>query len=350
MLGAEPAQLAFLHGLPPADLRAFREQTVAALFDSAPDMLHRIARATKLVPAAVAAVISQRALGPRLSAAVAGRLEPARAGDIISKLPVSFTAASCGHLDPRRIRGIVDRLEEDLVVRVAVALAENGDHLTMGRFVGHLRPTALKRAIDLIDDVSILRTGYLIDHPERIDDILELLPAERLAAVIRTAADEALWPQALAVAGMAGERRRGEIAALAVRQGEERLASLVHAVQDQGLWDALLPVVALLGDEDRRTVARLPVLQEGDVLRDVVAAVVAAGLWAPFLPLVRELPEPARKVVADAAGELPDAELEAMAHEVEKQDLWEPVMELLELMEDAPKERIFALPFFQQAS
>ncbi|WP_419996919.1 hypothetical protein [Streptomyces boninensis] len=305
LLGTEPQQLAFLQPLPDADLRAFREQTAAALFDSAPDMLDRIAKATKLVPAAVAAVISQKALGPRLSAAVAGRLEPARAGDIISKLPVSFTAASCGYLDPRRIRGIVDRLEEDLVVRVAVALAENGDYLTMGRFVGHLRPTALKRAIELIDDISILRTGYVIDHPERIDDILQLLSAERLASVIRTAADQDRWPEALAVATMAGEGWRKEI-------------------------------------------ARLPVLREGAVLRGAVTAVVAAGLWAPFLPLVTEIPEDGRKVVADAAGELPDDELEAMAREVEKQDLWDPVMELVELMEDGPKERIFALPFFQQ--
>ncbi|MFD7016602.1 hypothetical protein [Streptomyces sp. NPDC059928] len=48
-------------------------------------MLDRIARATKPVPAGVATA-SQKAVGPRLAAAVAGKLEPARAAE--SLLPL----------------------------------------------------------------------------------------------------------------------------------------------------------------------------------------------------------------------------------------------------------------------
>ncbi|MDG4861799.1 hypothetical protein P8605_27030, partial [Streptomyces sp. T-3] len=70
LLNADAAQFAFLQDLPVDDVRSFREQIVAALFDRAPDMLDRIAAATKLVPAGVAAAISQKALGPRLAAAV----------------------------------------------------------------------------------------------------------------------------------------------------------------------------------------------------------------------------------------------------------------------------------------
>ncbi|UGY90818.1 hypothetical protein [Streptomyces gobiensis] len=342
----DPEELAFLRTLPAGELRRFREQTAAALHDRAPDLLDRIARATKLVPTAVAAAISQKALGPQLAAAVAGRLEPARAADIIDKLPVSFTAQACAHLDPRRIQDIVDRLDEDLVVRIAVTLAERADHLTMGRFVGHLRDAALERIITLIDDPAILRIGYFIDTPERLDPVLALLGSERLESLIGSAAD-GLWPEALAVAAMASGERRAEIAALAAHQPEPRLDSLVRAAHEQDLWESLLPLVALLNDDDRRTVAVLPALRDESVLGEIVRAVATTGLWAEFLPLAQLLPEPSRHSVAAAAGRLPDTDLAAMALEVAKQDLWDAVIPLVELMDDPTKERIFALPAFQ---
>ncbi|KOT78673.1 hypothetical protein ADK70_33555 [Streptomyces rimosus subsp. pseudoverticillatus] len=347
LLDVLPEQLDFLHGLPAEDVRQLRARTVDALYDDVPDMLDRIAAATKLVPAGVAAAISQKALGPRLAASVAGRLEPARAADIIEKLPVAFTAESCGHLDPRRIAAVVDRLDEDLVVRIAVALAERGDHLTMGRFVGHLREGALRRVLQLIDDGVVLRVGFFIDMPERLDAILDLMGEERLASVVAAAGD-GLWPEALAVAGLAGPERRARMAALAARQDPVRLDGLVRTAHEQGLWEALLPLVALLSEEDRRAVAALPSLRDAEVLGGVVRAVVATGLWAEFLPLVGVLPPESRKAVADAAGELPDAELDAMVLDVEKRDLWDAVLPLVELMDEPAKERVFALPAFQE--
>ncbi|WP_069884656.1 hypothetical protein [Streptomyces luteocolor] len=347
LLDVEPDALVFLQALPVDDVRRFRAQSVAALFDRAPDMLDRIAAATRLVPAGVAAAISQKALGPRLAAAVAGRLEPARAADIIEKLPVPFTAESCAHLDPRRIKGIVDRLDENLLVRVAVALAERGDHLTMGRFVGHLPDAALRRILPQVDDAAVLRTGFAIDDPERLGHLIDLMGAERLASVIASAAADGLWPEALAVAGMVTGEQRGRIASLAAAQPRDRLDSLVTTVAEQDLWESLLPLVALLGEQERRTVAELPSLRGADVLGGVVRAVVATGLWAEFLPLVDALPAASRKAVADTAGALPAPDLDALAREVDKQDLWELVMPLVELMDDDAKTRIFALPAFQ---
>jgi hypothetical protein len=60
------------------------------------------------------------------------------------------------------------------------------------------------------------------------------------------------------------------------------------------------------------------------------------------------LPEESRKVVADAAGGLPAGDLDALALEVDKRDLWELVMPLVELMDDEAKTRIFELPAFQE--
>ncbi|WP_234334495.1 hypothetical protein [Streptomyces sp. NRRL B-1347] len=349
LLDVDPDDLAFLGELPADDVRRLRADCVAALYDRSPEMLDRIASATKLVPAGVAAAISQKALGPRLAAAVAGRLEPARAADIIEKLPVAFTAESCGHLDPRRISGIVDRLDEGLVVRISLELAGREDHLTMGRFVGHLRDSALGRILPQVDDAAVLRTGFLVDDPEHLGRIVELMGEERLATVIASAATEGLWPEALAVAGMVTGEQRGRIASLAAAQPAERLDALVTTVAAQGLWESLLPLVALLSEEERRAVAALPALREPGVLEGIVPAVVSTGLWAEFLPLVEVLPEPSRQVVAERAGALADEDLDALAREVDKRDLWGLVLPLVELMSDEAKTRIFALPSFRDA-
>ncbi|MEV7524472.1 hypothetical protein [Streptomyces sp. NPDC091371] len=341
------AELGFLGALPGEDVRRFREQVSAVLNDGAPEMLDRIAAATKLVPAGVAAAISQKALGPRLAAAVAGRLEPSRAADIIAKLPVSFTAEACGHLDPRKIAGIVDRLDEGLVVRIAVALAERHDHLTMGRFVGHMRDQVLGRILEQVGDTDVLRAGFYVDLPERLPRILELMGDDRLGSVVRAAAAEGLWEEALGVAAMVGGEQRLRIAQLTARLAADELGTLVRAAHEQGLWEALLPLVALLGEGDRLAVAGLPALRDAEVLTGVVGAVVGTGLWGEFLPLVGVLPAEARKVVADAAAGLGDAELEGLLREVDKQDLWELVLPLVELMDDAGKQRIFDLPAFQ---
>lgn len=196
-------------------------------------MLDRIAALTKLLPAGVAADIAQKALGPRLAAALAGRLEPARAADIIDRLPASFTARCCHHLDPRRIAGIMSRLDDDIVVRIALVLAERGDHLTMGRFVGHLRDSALVRILPRLDDATMLRTGFVIDHPERLGHIVELMGEERVSSVIASAAEEALWPEAIAVAGMVTGEPRAWIASLTAAQPEPRLDSLVRTTAEQ---------------------------------------------------------------------------------------------------------------------
>ncbi|MEU8888220.1 hypothetical protein [Streptomyces sp. NPDC048442] len=349
-LGEDPDRLAFLYALPSADVRKLREQTAAALFDGQPEMLDRIAKATKLVPAGVAAALSQKALGPRLAAAVAGRLEPHRAADIIEKLPVPFTAESCPHLDPRRIAGIVDSLDENLLVRIAVALAERGDHLTMGRFVGDIRDSALERILPQISDSLVLRTGVVVDRPERLGQIIELMGEERLAKVIASASASGLWPEALTVAGMVTGEQRTRIAQLAAAQPPEALDSLVRATAEKDLWESLLPLVALLDEKERRAVAGLPSLRSPEVLAQVVRAVVATGLWGEFLPLVEVLPDDSRKVVADAAGALAAPELDALAREVGRHDLWELVLPLVELMNDEAKQRIFELPAFQEQS
>ncbi|MFS8203035.1 hypothetical protein ACLVWQ_30645 [Streptomyces sp. CWNU-52B] len=344
LLDVEPQQLTYLVELSADDVRLFREQVVTALFGGDPELLDRIAAMTKLLPAGVAAGIAQKALGPRLAAALAGRLEPARAAEIIDRLPAEFTARCCHHVDPRRIAGIMGLLDDDIVVRIALVLAERGDHLTMGRFVGHLRESALRSVLPRLDETTLLRTGFVIDHPEQIGPIVGLLDDERIGSVIAAADDHGLWPEAMAVAGMASGEQRARIAALTAAQPEARLDSLIRATSEEGLWESLLPIVSLLGEGELRAVAALPALRDPAVLDGLVAGVVATGLWGDFLPMVRVLPPTARRIVAKVAGALDDAGLDALARGIDEEGLWELAAPLVELMDGPTRRRLTELP------
>ncbi|MDF3287691.1 hypothetical protein [Streptomyces silvisoli] len=126
----------------------------------------------------------------------------------------------------------MQRLDEDLLVRIAVALAERGDDVTMGRFVGHLPDAALRRILGLVDASVVLRVGFLIDQPQRVDSVIELMGTERLAA------------------------------AITARQAPEHLDSLVRAAHEQNLWEAVLPRVELMDDPAKERVLALPAFQE----------------------------------------------------------------------------------------
>ncbi|MFD9338977.1 hypothetical protein ACFWBF_31995 [Streptomyces sp. NPDC060028] len=89
----------------------------------------------------------------------------------------------------------MDRLDEGLVVRIAVVLAERGDHLTMGRFVGHMRDRVLGRILEQVGDTAVLRAGFYVDLPERLPRILELMGDDRLGSLVRAAAADGLWEE-----------------------------------------------------------------------------------------------------------------------------------------------------------
>ena len=90
VVGAEPEDLSYLQDVAPQDLRDLREQVTVAMFEADRQLLQRVAAATKLIPAKLAAVIGERAFGPLLCARLTGLLEPSRAVDI-----------NAGERDPR---------------------------------------------------------------------------------------------------------------------------------------------------------------------------------------------------------------------------------------------------------
>ncbi|GAA2981541.1 hypothetical protein [Actinokineospora diospyrosa] len=192
LLGEPVSRFDYLVGLSAEDIRAIRTRATEVLFGGNKALFDRIALASRLVPAALTAAIAQRTFGPLLSARVASALDPTRAIDLVSRLPVTFLADVAAELDPRRIAPVLAVLPVDKVIQVGTELANRQDHITMGRFVGDLPAPTLRALVTSLDEESLLHTAIYTDNPARLPDLFALIPDTRLPAVATTIASTAL--------------------------------------------------------------------------------------------------------------------------------------------------------------
>jgi hypothetical protein len=308
LLDVKETDLAYLADASAADLRDFRATTTDRLFDGAPG-LARAAAAGRLIPSRLVATIAQRAFGAVLCARAAGGADPAKAIDVAGHLPPDFLADVAIHLDPRRVAAIIAGVPTELVVPVAQELERRGEVVTMGRFLAFVPDHAIAAAIGALRDETMLRTAFVLEHKDRLDHAIGLLPPERLPEIIRTASELDLWSEALDLLHYVSDERKGPIADLIAELPPEVVTQLVAAVSADGLWSSLLPVVRVMSPDARLAVAGMAAFHDPAVLADILDSATADGLWPDLVPLVDALPPEVLSLVAQAVTDLPDERL-----------------------------------------
>ncbi len=208
MLGVEPEHLAYLETVAAEDLRRFREQLTELFFDSDAGALRRLAGASRILPTAAIAKIAEGAFGAMLAARIAALLEPDRAADVAAKLPTGFLAEVATHLDPRRAAPVLARIPPERIAEVARELVDRGEHVTLGRFVGHLPDRSLALALREMDDLTLLRVAFVLEDLSAIDHVLGLIDEARLSSLLDAAVGTELWPDVLELVGDADEPLR----------------------------------------------------------------------------------------------------------------------------------------------
>lgn len=339
VLATDPEEIAYLERATPEDLRALREQATDALFEGDRDRLFKLALASRIIPSPIGAKIAHWALGPLLSARVTGLLDPSKAVDLAKRLPAGFLADVAIDLDPRRAREVIERLPAEQVAEIAGELARRDEEVTMGRFVGYLDDEALGAAMAKIDDGSLLRTAFVMEDKDRLDDVLSLLPQERLAGVMHAADRDGLWAEALDLLDHMSKERQGALAEIAASEG--LLESLTATASAEGLWDVVLPVIPAMSEASRLTLAHLPVVEDRDSLAAILDTAGKHDLWASLLPLVEHLPPGPHDQVAALGATLDQAVLEHIVDLVNEGDLWSMFVPLAaDHMDAAGRERV----------
>jgi len=192
----DPHALAFLLPVAATELRAYREAVTDLLYDDERELLQRTADVARLLPTHTLARIGERALGPLICARLTDLLDPRRAVEISAHFTVDFLAQLAGELDPRRAAEVVSGIAADTVVAVSVAMADNGEHVAMGRFVAHLDEAALSGCVQALGDEDLLRVVFVMEGDERLTSVFEMVGAERAKRMLAAAQTSGLREEA----------------------------------------------------------------------------------------------------------------------------------------------------------
>jgi hypothetical protein len=236
MLEREPDSLAYLTAVPLADLRLLRGQITDVLWSADGGAIGKLAAAAKLLPTGLSATISERALGPLISAQLAARLEPSRAIDVAAKLSTTFLADVAIELDPRRTSAVIAGIAPGRIGEITAELVGRGEYVTMGQFVGHLDDAALAAALAAMDNGDVLRIGFVLEDKDGLDRMLALMPSGRMKGIIVAAAEQELWLEALDLLGHLGPAARRRILDSVESLDDTALERIVSTVVEHELW------------------------------------------------------------------------------------------------------------------
>lgn len=341
LLGVDESRLAYLEPLPAPPLRALRRQVTDELYDDDADSLDRLASAARIVPAAIAGPIAQRVIRPVLAARLAARLDPARAADMSRRTSPEYLADIATVIDPRRAQAVLAAIPIDAVKAVAPILIAREAYVAMGRFVAYVDVETIAAVLPLFSERALLHIAFVLENPERMEPLIGLLPERRMRRVVRTAASEQLWPEALGLLEHLGDETRGALADLAADEDDRVLTGMIEAAHEQGLWESVLPTVRTMSPPARRRFAALEVFHQPGVLDAIVRAAAEHALWTELLPLVALLDEEGLAGVAETALTLDTDVIVAAVESARVNQLYAPVVVLAAAMGDrAPWELV----------
>lgn len=244
LLEVEPEELATLEAVEPGALRELRERVTERLFDGHMGAFRRAVHASGLLPVGMSATIAEKAFGPMLCARLAGLVGTDRAVAVAAHLSPEFLTDVAIHLDPRRASDVIAALPEFLVRDVALRLARRDELVVMGRFAGHLTDDALRAVYATLDEAHLLEIAFTLEGD--LEHAAALMPDERMAGILRAAAEQDLWLEALALMDDLSPARQEELARMVVADPELR-ASLEAAAERAGVGDDARRRLAAVG-------------------------------------------------------------------------------------------------------
>ena len=118
--------------------------------------------------------------------------------------------------------------------------------------------------------------------------LVGLVSRARLEGLVRTAAEESLWPEVLDLLTHLSDRLCAELADVASEQDDTVLDSLVACAQQLEMWDVVLPLARLMNEPNRRRFASLPSIHDEQVLEAIVRVSAQRELWAEIRSAARE--------------------------------------------------------------
>lgn len=277
LLELHPDDIEYLATVPPTALRKLREQVTDLLFGVDAGGLSRLVEHSDLLPPQLVAAITREAVGPFLTARIAGLIDPTMAVKVVRRLSPDFLTEVAIAMDPRRAHDVIGAIPDDVVLPITENLARRKEWIVMGSFVGHLDDRTSKAALDAVEDVGLLKIAFVMEDKAQLGDQLAMLSDERLVGVLDVAAEEGLWPEALDLMITLRGEQRARVIDVVVHQDAALVDSLIASIYEHDLWEAVFRVVA--ETTDPAPVLDATVRAPAAVFRSMIEAIDEFAMW-----------------------------------------------------------------------
>lgn len=302
-LGVEPDRLRHLERLGAEHLRGLRERISARLFDEQAAVFAKLNMLAPLVPNGLVAKLSEAIVPPLVAGRAAGALglhSPERATAVLADLSPGYMADCAPYLDQRAVAALAPVIPADVLVPAANELMARQAYITASWFLDYATPElVLGLEAGIADKAGLLRTTALVQSDERLEEIIRLLPRQRVEVIVRAALSA---PEPLLAGLSVLSRLSRELTAelgdvLFAELDDEGLADVVWTALDRGGAAELLAIAAALRPGALRRLSGNRRLTERAVLETLADAADERGRWLGLERIAEHLTgEPARVI------------------------------------------------------
>lgn len=192
LLGVPAAELSYLRSRSASALTRLRLAIACAGMERHQRSFERLARASTLLPTALAARIAQEHLGPVLIAALAPFLPPARAALLGQRLEPAFLAEVAVHLVPNRAGPLLAALPLTLLSTTLQQLLARGEYAVMGTVVEQLpTETVIRLAAEIADPAELLLIAAYVGDKRCLRPVVDSFDDNAILQLLLCATEEA---------------------------------------------------------------------------------------------------------------------------------------------------------------
>ena len=189
MLGASEDSLEFLNDLNKDNLNELFLQTADAINGGQTDLWQRLAKGSNLMPAFIAAKLSENIFGEVVCANVASYMKVKDALRVVNHLSIEFMAKTCPHLIPEKTEELINAIPLKKNRKVTRILLKEQDYYTIARFVDTLEfsKVMLIAKEDIKDERVLLRISTYVENKTLVGKIFMDFSDQRKTNLLQSA-------------------------------------------------------------------------------------------------------------------------------------------------------------------
>lgn len=280
------ADIIFLASSSPMEIRDLRRIVSAALFARNEDRVRLLAALSRVLPVSITAKIAELALGPMLSARVAGVLDPREASRLASHLNAGFLAALSPSLDPARVAPILRGLPAELITEVGRQLLKQREYVTLARFVPVVDIEVAMNVVANATGADLLQVAIYCDEPAALDAIAARVPDAMLGEIIRAASDANAYDAAVSLLTSFSAETCGRLVGQIEAVPDQAREELISAIAEHDVWPSILPALRSVDQDTLKAMVNVPTTLDAGLIDRVVYHARALDLAPVLVQLV----------------------------------------------------------------